>query len=199
MKPNKPVDLLAKLHKAFGQNSKSLRPKFPLKPECIGHDVVFIPTDDIDGFFQTKQDYERRFGCPLISDLTNDEKALVTAITGGLSPTSIRDFLIKRCGYDAVDVRSLDWDAIIRIIRDYRERQSTEKVPLGETAELIYKKLLSLPEHKGMIAREICDWLGREHRIILSESTIYKEYKPQLEPYGLMHKKRVGFYIRKQG
>jgi len=115
----KHIDLLARLNKAFGQNSKALRPRFPLKPECINHDVIFIPTDDIDGFFRTKQDYERRFGCLLVSDLSEDEKALVTAITGSLSPTSIRDFLIKRCGYDATDARALSWDAIIRIIRDY--------------------------------------------------------------------------------
>lgn len=74
----------------------------------------------------------------------------------------------------------------------------TDKPPLGEIAGLIYEKLKSLPEHKAMTLREIADWLSEtnESGKAYDETTIRTKHLPQLKPYGLRHKKRIGYYLR---
>ena len=72
------------------------------------------------------------------------------------------------------------------------------KQPLGEIATLIYEKLKTLPEHKAMNLPMIAQWLNDEHEINIDESTIRTNHIPQLQPYGLYHKKRIGYCLRQQ-
>ena len=62
---------------------------------------------------------------------------------------------------------------------------------------MIYEKLKTLPEHKAMQIQEISNYLDE----ILDEvppdnDTIRKRHLPQLEPYGIEHIKRIGYYLR---
>lgn len=72
------------------------------------------------------------------------------------------------------------------------------KPPLGEIAALIYEKLKNLPEHNAMNLPMIAQWLNDEHEINIDESTIRTNHIPQLQPYGLYHKKRIGYCLRQQ-
>ena len=70
--------------------------------------------------------------------------------------------------------------------------------PLGKIAILIYEKLITLPEYQAMDIQEISNYLDD----ILDEvppdnDTLRKRHLPQLEPYGLDHKKRIGYRILK--
>lgn len=75
-------------------------------------------------------------------------------------------------------------------------REKAHRPALGEVAGWIYEKLKSLPEHQAMILPQIADWLANEKNHILDEDTIRKNHLKQLKPYGLQHKKRIGYYIR---
>jgi hypothetical protein len=46
-----------------------------------------------------------------------------------------------------------------------------------------------------MTAPELADWLAKQEDYIISESTIRKDIIPQLQPYGIKNKKRIGYYI----
>jgi len=72
------------------------------------------------------------------------------------------------------------------------------KPPLGEIATLIYEKLKTLPEHKAMNLPQIAQWLNDKHEINIDENTIRTNHIPQLQPYGLYHKKRIGYCLRQQ-
>lgn len=84
-----------------------------------------------------------------------------------------------------------------KVVKDEKVT-SNIKPPLGEIATLIYEKLKTLPEHKAMTLPVIAQWLNDEHRINLDDTTIRTNHMPQLKPYGLYHKKRIGYCLREQ-
>lgn len=70
------------------------------------------------------------------------------------------------------------------------------KEPVGKVAGLILERLQQLPTHRAMNTSELLDWLAEAPReIIIDESTLRKHLR-QLEPYGLVHKARIGFFLR---
>lgn len=71
----------------------------------------------------------------------------------------------------------------------------TVRLPLGEKAALLYEKLISLPEHRGMTGPKILDWFSDEHGEIVDHGTLAKEIIPALKPYGLRPARRIGYFI----
>ena len=55
------------------------------------------------------------------------------------------------------------------------ERTKGIKPPVGDIAGLIYEKLKTLPEHKAMTVPEISEWLVKEHKAIIDDTTILSE------------------------
>jgi hypothetical protein len=83
------------------------------------------------------------------------------------------------------------------IDRRFAKEQASQRKPLTQKAGLIYEKLQSLPEHKGMTLPEIQNWLYDEHEINLDEGT-WKTIRRELIPYDLKNAKRIGYYIGKK-
>ena len=69
------------------------------------------------------------------------------------------------------------------------------KSKLGETASLIYEKLLTLPEHNAINLTQITLWLWEEHKINISDSAVY-QHLDKLKTYGLQHDRRIGYSIK---
>lgn len=100
---------------------------------------------------------------------------------------------------DIFDTISTRWIVELERIaakNNFTENTIPQKPPLGEIAGLIYEKLKSLPEHKAMTLPKISEWLAVDKKIIVDETTIRTKHLPQLDPYGLYHKKRIGYCLR---
>jgi hypothetical protein len=66
---------------------------------------------------------------------------------------------------------------------------------LSGTAAIVYELLKAQPPHKAMLGPAIVDALEARHRIVIDDSTLRKNIFPKLEPWGLQHKKKVGYWI----
>jgi len=83
-----------------------------------------------------------------------------------------------------------------RLVREaIKNPPSKDRIPLGGNAGLLFEKLITLPEHKGMTGRQITDWLQNDHDTIIDESRVAKELVPALKPYGIKNTPRIGYYI----
>ncbi len=86
---------------------------------------------------------------------------------------------------------------------DESAESGTERKPLGRIAAVIYEKLKSLPEHRGMDTPALLAWLadrkaaeaeGRDIEI-LDDGTLRGHLK-QIKPYGLRNAPKIGYYVR---
>jgi hypothetical protein len=170
---------------------KKYLPEYPFKTDRS------VPVNSInDEFFMDNRDESaldftlEKHGS-IREPLNDDEKSILLDAFNTPQLSEIEDKLSKLRPQLALE--TLRWDKLIvkaRAIIKYR------KPPLGEIAGLIYEKLQTLPEHKAMTVPEISEWLVKEKRIILDDTTIRTKHLPQLEPYGLYRKKRIGYCIR---
>ncbi|MEX2216530.1 MAG: hypothetical protein WD768_20625 [Phycisphaeraceae bacterium] len=65
---------------------------------------------------------------------------------------------------------------------------------LSQRAATVYELLLSVPAHRGLTGKQIIEAL-RERDIYIEQSTLTTHILPQLKPYGLEGKRRVGYRI----
>lgn len=66
---------------------------------------------------------------------------------------------------------------------------------LSETAAKTRELLLEQPDDRGLTAPKIVDALAKRD-VYTDDSTLRTRYLPELKPYGLEHKKRIGYRIR---
>lgn len=65
---------------------------------------------------------------------------------------------------------------------------------LSDHASAIYELLLSLPPHAGMTGPKILE-VSAKKGIIIDDGALTSRYLPELKPYGLENKKRIGYRI----
>ena len=131
-----------------------------------------------------------RFGAIKVSDA--EVQFIEGVLKEPISLEGVRIFLKGQCNLQVVDDLSMR-----DILHAFAKYQTTIRPPVGEIAGLIYEKLKTLPEHKAMHIQEISNYLDD----ILDEvppdnDTLRKRHISQLEPYGLEHKKRIGYCLR---
>ena len=77
-----------------------------------------------------------------------------------------------------------------------RERKKPKKKlkPLSEKAAAVLELLKTVPEHRGMIGPKILEALDKKN-ILIDQSTLTKNIIPELKPYGVKNRPRIGYYI----
>jgi hypothetical protein len=66
--------------------------------------------------------------------------------------------------------------------------------PLSEKAAAVLELLKTLPEHRGMTGPKILETLDKKN-IMIDQSTLTKNIIPELKPYGVKNRPRIGYYI----
>lgn len=66
--------------------------------------------------------------------------------------------------------------------------------PLSDNAAKVREILLGLPSERGLIGRKLLEKLDK-HGVFIDQSTLTKRIIPELKPYGVMNKPRIGYYI----
>jgi len=158
---------LERFERVFSQNSKPLRPQFPLKPECIGHDLIYVPIDD--DFFECQARMEKIYG-PMRSDLSDDEKAFITDIVGTMNLFDLERFLKTGCG--VTNPSELSWEGIFARLRWFQSKQSEkpakhEPAPIKERLTLEQKAIAVLYKNPCLSDKEIAEAIG------CSRTTLY--------------------------
>jgi hypothetical protein len=70
--------------------------------------------------------------------------------------------------------------------------------PLSANAAAVYELLKALLEYKAMKGREILKALENQNpSIFIDQSTLTKNIIPELRPYGVKNKPRIGYYIER--
>lgn len=84
-----------------------------------------------------------------------------------------------------------------RGIADKKQASSDVREPLGHSAAAVYEELLKLPVHRGLTGPDLLDALSkRDPPVLIDQSTLTSRLVPELRPYGIENKPRVGYYIR---
>lgn len=66
--------------------------------------------------------------------------------------------------------------------------------PLSEKANKVYAILLALPPERGLIGKALLEKLDGQG-VFIDHSTLTSRIIPELRPYGVMNKPRIGYYI----
>jgi len=69
--------------------------------------------------------------------------------------------------------------------------------PLSPNAQIVYDILTNLPAHKALKTPDILDEVYKKTGKIWDEKELYDRVFPQLRPWGLKNKRRVGYWIKK--
>ena len=75
------------------------------------------------------------------------------------------------------------------------ESNGADPPPLSKHASAIYEMLCELPGHRAMLGREIIDAIYKKLNILIDESTLTGRLIPELKPYGVENKHRIGYRI----
>lgn len=85
-----------------------------------------------------------------------------------------------------------------KILNDLGGELREKPKPLSKNAEIVYNILTALPSHKALTAPEILDEVANRHKKYWDEKELYDRIFPQLKPWGLTNKPRVGYRIEKE-
>lgn len=74
------------------------------------------------------------------------------------------------------------------------KKHKKELKPLSEKAAAVLELLKTAPEHRGMTGPKILEALDKKN-ILIDQSTLTKNIIPELKPYGVKNRPRIGYYI----
>lgn len=71
-------------------------------------------------------------------------------------------------------------------------------VPPSKNAEIVFDLLDKLPPYKALTVPEILDAVSKKHGKAWDEKELYDRVFPQLRPWGLENKPRIGYWIKRE-
>jgi len=73
-----------------------------------------------------------------------------------------------------------------------------KREPLSKNAQIVYNILIKLQPTEALIVSDILDQVSKIYRKEWDEKELYNRVFPQLKPWGLKNKPRVGYWIEKE-